>query len=83
MSINPKIIMTIHMMIMMIPMMIMMNPMMIKTILMMIMTIPMMIMTIPMTTVRIRPTPPSSGIGSSGEERSSEEERRFPRFASL
>ena len=75
-SINPKIIMTIHMMIMMIPMMIMMNP-------MMIMTIPMMIMTIRMTTVRIRPTPPSSGIGSSGEERSSEEERRFPRFASL
>ena len=66
--------MTIHMMIMMIPMMIMMNP-------MMIMTIPMMIMTIRMTTVRIRPTPPSSGIGSSGEERSSEEERRFPRFA--
>ena len=68
--------MTIHMMIMMIPMMIMMNP-------MMIMTILMMIMTIRMTTVRIRPTPPSSGIGSSGEERSSEEERRFPRFAFL
>ena len=36
-----------------------------------------------MTTMTIRPTPPSSGIGSSGEERSSEEERRFPRFAFL